>query len=255
MREVTAIIADDERLSRQHLKTSLLELWPELAICGEAENGFQALELIRERSPDIAFLDIRMPGLSGIEVARTIAGACRVVFITAFDSYAVDAFENEAMDYILKPALPERMQKMVSRIQKEIRRDAYSSDMSDVLARLSFALDHRENSASHLRWIRAQIKQSVRLLPVEKIYYFQASKKYTLVVTRDSEALIRKTISELAEQLDPAMFFQIHRKTIVNVSFIEKVDTSATGRGLVKLIDRPEIHTISRRYTHLFRQM
>jgi DNA-binding LytR/AlgR family response regulator len=255
MNEVTAIIADDERLAREHLKTSLLRLWPQLSICGEAENGFEALKLIEKHNPDVAFLDIRMPGVSGINVARKIVGTCRVVFITAFDTYAVDAFENEAIDYILKPALPERLQKTISRIQKDILKDTYTQDISEVLERLSLVLEQPKKTSGYLKWIRAQVKQSVRLVPMEKVYFFQADNKYTRVVTLNSEVLIRKTISELAELLDPEMFFRIHRKTIVNAAFIEKIDKSSTSRGLVKLTGRPEIHIVSRRFTHLFRQM
>jgi DNA-binding LytR/AlgR family response regulator len=255
MRKITAIIADDEELSRAHLKTRLLKVWPDLIICGEAENGLEAIDLIETHHPDVAFLDIRMPGISGIAVARKFSPHCKIVFITAYDRYAVNAFENEAIDYILKPVLPERLEKTINRIKESIIRDDYLSNLPDVIERLSSVLDCKKNGSAYLKWIRVQINNSVKLIPVEKIYFFQASNKYTQVITKNREALIRKPISILSKELDPDMFFKIHRKTIVNAFFIEKVDTSATGRGLIKLFDRSEIHTVSRSYTHLFRQM
>jgi len=255
MHKITAIIADDEELSRAHLKTQLLKVWPDLVISGEAENGLEAIELNETHQPDVAFLDIRMPGISGIEVAKQISPQCKIVFITAYDRYAVTAFENEAIDYILKPALEERLEKTIARIKDKILQEDYLSNMTEVIERLSLILNRKQNNSVHLKWIRVQIDHSVRLIPVEKIYFFQASNKYTRVITKNREALIRKSISELAKELDPDMFFKIHRKTIVNANFIEKVDTSTTGRGLIKLIDRLEIHTVSRSYTHLFRQM
>jgi len=255
MRKITAIIADDEELPRINLKTRLIEAWPGLIICGEAENGLEAIDLIETHHPDVAFLDIRMPGISGIEVARKFSPRCKIVFITAYDRYAVTAFENEAVDYILKPVLPERLEKTINRIRESMLRDDYLSNIPEVIERLSSMLDRNKSDSSYLKWIRAQINNSVRLIPVEKIYFFQASNKYTRVITKNREALIRKPISALSEELDPDMFFKIHRKTIVNAFFIEKVDTSATGRGLIKLVDRSEIHTVSRSYTHLFRQM
>jgi DNA-binding LytR/AlgR family response regulator len=254
MHEITAIIADDEELSRVHLKTQLLAVWSELVILGEAENGLEAAKMIEDRQPDVAFLDIRMPGLSGIEVAKKYSPQCKIVFITAYDRYAVNAFENEAVDYILKPVLEERLEKTINRIKEKMLQEDYLSNMPDVIERLSSLLNGKQNTAL-LKWIRVKIGHSVRLIPVDKIYFFEADNKYTRVVTKNREALIRKSISELDKALDPSSFFKIHRKTIVNANFIEKVETSATGRGLVKLVDRSEIHTVSRRYSHLFRQM
>ena len=254
MHEITAIIADDEELSRAHLKTQLLNVWSELVILGEAENGLEAAKMIEDRQPDVAFLDIRMPGLSGIEVAKKYSPQCKIVFITAYDRYAVNAFENEAVGYILKPVLEERLEKTINRIKEKMLQEDYLSNMPEVIERLSSILNGKQNTGL-LNWIRAKIGHSVRLIPVDKIYFFEADNKYTRVVTKNSEALIRKSISELDKALDPNSFFKIHRKTIVNANFIEKVETSATGRGLVKLVHRSEIHTVSRSYTHLFRQM
>ena len=255
MYKITAIIADDEELSRAHLKKHLLKMWPDLIISGEAENGLVAAELIEACQPDVVFLDIRMPGMSGIEVAKKIPPQCNIVFITAYDQYAVDAFENEAVDYILKPVLAERLEKTIGRIKDKIVRQDDLANMPEVIERLEMILSQRQHNAGFLKWIRAQIDQSVRLIPVEKVFFFQADNKYTRVVTKNREALIRKSISELANELDPDIFFKIHRKTIVNVTVIEKVDKSPTGRGLVKLNGRSEIHTVSRSHTHLFRQM
>lgn len=255
MHEITAIVADDEELSRAHLKTQLLKVWPDLVICAEAENGLEAAEMIENHQPDVAFLDIRMPGLSGIEVAKQFSPQCKIVFITAYDRYAVTAFENEAIDYILKPVLEERLEKTINRIKEKMLQEDYLANMPEVIERLSSILNGKQDNSGYLKWIRVKIGHSVRLIPVDKIYFFEASNKYTRVITKNREALIRKPISELSRELDPDIFFKIHRKTIVNANFIEKIDTSTTGRGLIKLIDRSEIHTVSRSYTHLFRQM
>lgn len=255
MHEITAIIADDEELSRAHLETQLLKVWPDLVISGEAENGLEAVEMIEDHQPDVAFLDIRMPGLSGIEVAKKFSPRCIIVFITAYDRYAVKAFENEAVDYILKPVLEERLEKTINRIKEKMLQEDSLANMPEVIERLSSILNGQQKNSGYLKWIRVKIDHSVRLIPVEKIYFFEASNKYTRVITKNQEALIRKSISELAKELDPDIFIKIHRKTIVNANFIEKVDTSTTGRGLIKLVDRLEIHTVSRNYTHQFRQM
>lgn len=251
---IRAIIADDETPSRTHLKSRLLSAWPELDICGEAKNGIEAKQMIESIHPDVAFLDIKMPGLSGMQVARETAGICRVVFITAYDQYAVDAFENEAVDYILKPATVERLLKTVKRLKAQIAESSPPADMSEVFERLIAEMDG-SIAPRYLKWIKVQVKDAVRLIPVEKIYFFKASNKYTLVMTKKRESLIRKPIAELAEELDPDIFFRIHRGTIVNANYIEKVSTSPTGRGQIRLIDRAEIHTVSRSYAHLFKQM
>jgi DNA-binding LytR/AlgR family response regulator len=255
MPDATAVIADDEQPSRAHLIARLAQAWPELAICGEAANGPEAVALVKRLSPDIAFLDIRMPGMTGLEVAACIGARCHVVFITAYDRYAVEAFENEALDYVLKPVLPERLAKTVARLRRRIAEKGDVVLVPDMVSRLTDLLEQRSPGRRYLKWIRAQTGSGVRLIPAEKVYFFSASNKYTEVMTRNREALIRKTLRELEQRLDPDLFFRIHRKTIVNAAFIERVDTSATGRGLLKLRHRPEIHTVSRRYTHLFRQM
>jgi len=255
MAQTKAIIADDEKQLRIHLKSQLSDVWPELIICGEAENGKEALELIENYRPDIAFLDIKMPGLSGMEVAKRIARACRVVFITAYDKYAVEAFDNEAIDYLLKPVTLERLKKAVKRLQRQIAASSEPpSDLSEIVER-AIARLYKKGTSGYLRWIRAQHGDGVRLIPVDDVYYFQASDKYTLLLTKEEELLIKKAIKELDDELDPSQFWRIHRGTIVNAHCITQVSRSLTGRGVVKLKDRPELLTVSRRYIHTFRQM
>jgi len=252
MNDVTAIIADDEAPLRQSLRTRLAEVWPELIISGEAKNGREALDLIQQYRPQIAFLDIKMPGLTGMEVADKIAGACRIVFVTAYDAYAVEAFEKEAVDYLLKPVSKERLKNTVIRLKEGLKTAA--SVPVETLRRLMNGLSGDEGSR-RLRYVRLQHGNSVRLIPVDDVIYFKAQNKYTLVMTREGESLIRKPVKELVSELDPEKFWQIHRGTIVNVQYIYRVSRSLTGKGVVRLKERSETLTISNRYMHLFRQM
>ena len=255
MQEIKAIIADDEDQLRSYLKSRLSDVWPDLVICGEAGNGQEALELIDEHSPHIAFLDIRMPGLSGMEVAKKIADSCRVVFITAYDQYAVEAFENEAIDYILKPVTRERLKKTTDRLKKQVATSSGPpADLSKVVERIVASLPNKE-TPDYLQWIRVQQGEEIRLVPVEEVYYFKSSDKYTMVITKDGESLIRKPIKELSNELDPNKFWRIHRGTIVNAGCIAKMSRSLTGRGVIRLKDRSETLTVSRSYIHIFRQM
>ena len=250
-----AIIADDEGELRTYLKDQLSKVWPELIICGEAKNGIEALALIEKYRPDVAFLDIRMPGLSGMEVAKRTSVKCRVVFITAYDHYAVEAFENEAIDYLLKPVTPDRLEKTVGRLKNRVEHALPpSSELSAILDRLMLGLKERKKPA-FLQYIRAQHGNSIQLIPVDEIYYFKASDKYTVVAAKSGESLIRKPIKELVEELDGGKFWRIHRGTIVNVGFIEKVKRSLTGRLSLKLKNLSETLSVSRTYAHLFRQM
>jgi DNA-binding LytR/AlgR family response regulator len=252
VKEVKAIIADDEAHLNQFLKSKLAEAWPELAVCGEAKNGQEAMDLIERYRPQIAFLDIRMPGMSGLQVADKIAGSCRVVFVTAFDQYAVDAFEKEAVDYLLKPVTIERLEKTVKRLQEALGTDSVVSP--EIIHRLLRRLSTDEKPR-HLQYVRAQHGDGVRLIHADEVIYFKAQDKYTLVITREGESLIRKSIKELAEELDPDRFWQIHRSAIVNVRSIARVGRSLTGKGVVKLKDRSETLAVSSRYMHLFKQM
>ncbi|PKN18654.1 MAG: DNA-binding response regulator [Deltaproteobacteria bacterium HGW-Deltaproteobacteria-6] len=250
-----AIIADDEKELRGYLKTMLAEAWPELAICGEAANGRETLEMIDACQPHIIFLDIKMPGLSGLDVAQKIADECRIVFVTAYNQYAVEAFEHEAIDYLVKPVTKKRLMQTILRLKKELQNnEAPSAGLAAMLSQVIASLPSR-SGADFLRWIKAQHKEAVRLIPVEEVDYFQADDKYTLVITADGESLIKKSIKELSQELDPHRFWQIHRSTIVNVSKIEHVGRSLTGRGVLKLKNRPDPLTVSRQYLHLFKQM
>ncbi|MCA1973938.1 MAG: LytTR family DNA-binding domain-containing protein [Caenispirillum sp.] len=250
----TALIADDEPLLAEDLRRRLLVLWPELQICAVCHDGPTALEHLQAERPDVAFLDIRMPGLSGLEVAARIDHSCQVVFVTAYDQYAVEAFERAAVDYVLKPAEAARLAKTVERLRRAVL--APSSDerrrLVEALAKVSPGGTAR---AAPLKWIRASVGDSVRLVPVDEVRCFQAADKYTAVLTATGELLIRTPIRELAEQLDAETFWQVHRGTIVNARFVTAARHDESGRVLLSLRDRPETVTVSRSYAHLFRQM
>ena len=253
-----AIIADDERLMREQLRTRLLDVWPELEIVAEAKNGEEAVAAVREHAPDLAFLDIRMPGMTGIEAARAIGDACHIVFITAYNEYAVDAFEHGAVDYVLKPAERERLEVTVARLKKRLGQRP--SDLGELLAKLSARLDAAEapgaaKASGRLQWIQASVGQQLKLIPVADILFFTSDEKYTRVQTETFEALIRKPIKELVEELDPEKFWQIHRSTIVNADAIAGVTRDFRGRQLVQVRGRPDKLEVSRNYTHLFKQM
>jgi DNA-binding LytR/AlgR family response regulator len=254
----TAIIADDERLMREQLRARLTEVWPELQILAEAKNGEEAVAAVHEHRPDLAFLDIRMPGMTGIEAARAIGDACHVVFITAYNEYAVDAFEHGAVDYVLKPAERERLEITVARLKKRL--GTKPSDLGELLTRLSAKLDSVEASPAttaknHLQWIQASVGQQLRLIPVAEILFFTSDEKYTRVQTETFEALIRKPIKELLDELDPEQFWQIHRSTIVNAKAIAGVTRDFRGRQLVLIKGCNEKLEVSRNHTHLFKQM
>lgn len=254
MRKIRAVIADDEDQLRVYLKAKLNNLWPDLIICGEAKNGPEAIELIEKNQPDIAFLDIKMPGLSGIEVAKRTAGKCRVVFITAYDQYAIEAFENEALDYLLKPVTEKRLGKTVHRLKKQITATPASpSELAGTVERVLSALEHKVAS-NYLQWIKAQHGDEIRFIPVNDVCYFKAGDKYTMVMTRKGESLIKKSIKKLSETLDPNHFWRIHRGTIVNTNEIAGLNRSFRGRLIITLKDLPENLIVSRTYSHLFKQ-
>lgn len=253
MKRIRAIIAEDEENLRHDLRRRLLLFWPELAICGEAEDGISAVNLIEELAPDVAFLDMKMPGLSGIEVARIAAGKCLTVFITAHDKYAVEAFESAAVDYLLKPVADKRLVKTIERLQERLAAPTPPPlDLTQLLEKLAPAVLRQ---SAHLQWIKASYKDGVRLISVQEVFYFNATDKYTAVRTREGEFLVRKTIRELAEELDPSMFWRIHRATIVNVNNIQTVERSITGRFVIRFSDLPEQLTVSRAFSHLFKAM
>ena len=247
-KQPSALIAEDEPMLRAQLRVRLTQAWPELAVVAEAENGVQALALARELDPDIAFLDIRMPVKSGLEVAEQLAGACHVVFVTAYDQYAVAAFEQGAVDYVLKPVTPERMAKVVERLKQRL--DRAPADLATLLAQLN-----AREAAGPLRWIKASLGPSMRLIPVDEVVYFHAEDKYTKVVTAEGEALIRKTIKDLFDELNGEQFWQVHRGTIVNLRAIDRVDRDYRDQPLITLKGRPEKLTVSRTFAHLFKAM
>ena len=250
-----AVIADDEAPLRQHLRSQLTKLWPALVICAEAQNGPQALEAIEDHKPDIAFLDIKMPGLSGLEVAQRMRVPCRVVFVTAFDAFAVEAFENAAVDYLLKPVIETRLQITVERLQQHLAQTVQPPEaFHTIISQLVTAM-HAGDTTRFLEWITARNGDEVQLVAVADIYYFKAEDKYTVVRTLKDEHLIRTSINKLAKSLDPGTFWRVHRGTLVNVRRIAKVYRSLSGRMDIILVGLPDKLRVSRTYAHLFKQM
>jgi DNA-binding LytR/AlgR family response regulator len=246
----TALIADDERLMRDQLKLRLAQVWPELEIIAEAKNGEEAISLALAHRPDFAFLDIRMPGLTGLEAAQAISQLTHVVFVTAYDQYAVEAFEHGAIDYVLKPADPERLALTVERLKKRLA--SPPNDMQTLIAQIAKQVTQKP---AYLQWIQASMGQELRLIPVEEVLFFQSDEKYTRVQTKNYEALIRKPVRDLLEELNPDLFWQIHRATLVNSKAIEGVVKDLRGRLLVKVNGSSEKLEVSRSFTHLFKQM
>jgi len=245
-----AVLAEDESLLREQLVELLAAAWPELEIVALAEDGRQALRAMQEHRPDVLFLDIQMPEASGLEVARRASGRCHVVFVTAYDQYAVAAFEEGAVDYVMKPLSGARIALAVKRLKERLKM---------VPANLDGLLDNLANppprTGQYLRWINASHGEDVQLITIEEVRYFQSDAKYTRVVAAKREGLIRKTIKELVEELDPAMFWQVHRAIIVNLNAVESVGRDLKGRVMLRLKDRRELLTVSQPYAHLFRQM
>ena len=277
-----ALIADDERLMREQLRARLAEVWPELEIVAEARNGLEAVEMTEAQHPDIVFLDIRMPGLTGVDAARQIAQlptheetpdgwpGCEVVFITAYDQYAVEAFEPGGVDYVLKPAERDRLALTVQRVRQRLalRREAAAAEpaaagsvepkvapvaMQQLLHRLAAQIN--PGVTPQLRWIQATVGQNIQMIPVQEVLFFISDEKYTRVQTATLEALIRKPIKELVDELDPDLFWQIHRSTLVNTQAIAGVSRDMRGRQLVAVKGRPEKLEVSRSFTGLFKGM
>jgi len=250
----TAVIADDERLMREQIADRLKEAWPELSIVGEAGNGSEAVAMVRSLEPDIAFLDISMPGMDGIQAAQALAGQVHVVFVTAHDQYAISAFEQGAVDYLLKPADPERVALTCQRLRARL--EQAPNPMNELLAQLSKRLGAGgPNPSEYMRWVQASVGATIRMIPTSDILFFRAEDKYTRVQTRGFEALIRKPIKELVEELDADQFWQIHRSTLVNVNAIAGVTRDFRGQAHVKIKGKDESLVVSRVYSHLFKQM
>ena len=247
----TAIIADDERLMREQIVDRLKEAWPELLIVGEASNGREAIDMVRTLEPDIVFLDISMPGMDGIQAAQALAGKAHVVFVTAYDQYAISAFEHGAVDYLLKPAEPERVALTCQRLRERLKQAP--DPMDDLLAQLSQRLGADGlKPRDYMRWVQASVGVNIRM---SDILFFRAEDKYTRVQTQDFEALIRKPIKDLLDELNPDEFWQIHRSTVVRVDAIEQVSRDFRGRQIVHVKGSSEKLEVSRTFNHLFKQM
>ena len=249
----TVLIADDEPNLAQDLAQRLAQLWPGITLLPLAANGLEALRAIDDGSPDAAFLDIRMPGLTGLELASRVDRRTHVVFVTAYDQYAVEAFDRDAVDYLLKPVSDERLAKCIARLEAKIAASERPPPLDEMLARLAQAIP----SPAHgrLRWIRALKGEVVHQIPVDDVLYFQAADKYTCVITRDGESLIRMPLAELAGQLDGATFQQVHRSTIVNMTAVESSRRDLAGRVFVRLKGVAQELPVSRAYAQIFRQM
>ena len=246
----TAIVAEDEAILRTQLEGKLRRLWPELDIIASVEDGAAALEALEDRAPDFMFLDIQMPEMTGVEVARHVAGRSHIVFVTAYDQYAIQAFETGAVDYVLKPATDDRLAVTIERLKAKLA--SPPADLNAVLAKITEQMGAKKEK---LQWIKATQGQNLRLIPVAEVLFFQSDEKYTRVVTADSEALIKTPIRELVDGLDPEIFWQIHRSTLVNVSAIAAVTRDFRGQAHVKVKGKDESLVVSRIYSHLFKQM
>ncbi len=275
--QARAILADDERLMREQLRARLIEAWPELDIVAEAKNGLEAVALVAEHRPDIVFLDIRMPGLTGVDAAKQIAQMIpvegeddvllpEIVFITAYDQYAVEAFEQGVVDYVLKPAERERLAITVQRLKAKLALRAADEaphagadarpamPMQQVLHQLSAHMNP-QGAPNRLQWIQASVGQAIQMIPVDEVLFFISDEKYTRVQTAQVEALIRKPIKELVDELDPQQFWQIHRSTLVNVKAVAGVTRDFRGRQIVAVKGHNEKLEVSRSYTGLFKGM
>jgi DNA-binding LytR/AlgR family response regulator len=254
----TALIADDEPLLREVLQGMLSMQWPELKVVAQARNGLEAIEQFEAAKPTVCFLDIHMPGLTGIEVAQRIGGRAHVVFITAFDHYALEAFEHGVFDYLVKPLQAARLSGTFARLRERLRTEQPAVNSEALLAQLAARLQPKEPDAAPLRWIRASVGATVRLIPVDDIDYLKSDEKYTLVAWRgdgnkQGEAFIRTPLKSLLEQLDPAKFQQIHRSVVVNLNAISHVTRGENETADVFFKHRTEVMPVSRTFLHLFK--
>jgi len=249
----TALIADDEPHLAAYLRTQLAALWPQLEIVHVARNGIEAAEAIETHAPDVAFLDIKMPGLSGLEVAQGIEGATRVVFVTAYDEFAVQAFEQEAIDYVLKPINAQRLLRCIERVRRVLDAPAGADDarLASVLQRLAAPV----TSSAPLRYVRASQGELTHQIDVADVLFFRADDKYTSVQTATGEHLIRTPIAELVAQLDAQQFWQVHRSTLVNLRFVAGTRRDELSRLLVRMRGFEGELPVSRAYVHLFKAM
>lgn len=255
----TALIAEDEPLLRDALQRMLAQAWPELEVIAQARNGREAIEQFEAKRPDVCFLDVHMPGLTGIEAASHIGRRAHLVFVTAYDQYAVQAFSQGVLDYLVKPVEPARLADTVSRLQERLRASQPALNTETLLQELAARLQP-PTSPAPLRWVRASVGQTVRLIPVEDIDFLRSEEKYTLVAWRDDagqprDAVIRTPLKELAAQLDSSQFAQVHRSVVVNLKAISHVTRGPNETADVHMKGRAEVLPVSRSYLHLFRQM
>jgi DNA-binding LytR/AlgR family response regulator len=255
----TALIADDEPLLREALERMLLPLWPELKIVARARNGREAIDQFDAHRPDICFLDVQMPGKTGVEAAKHIGRRAHLVFVTAYDQYAVQAFAQGVLDYLVKPVEPARLGETVARLKERLQAAQPAMNTEALLQQLAASLDRAKQPAT-LRWVRASVGQTVRLISVDDIDFLRSEEKYTQVAWRDDagqprEAVIRTPLKELIPQLDPAQFAQVHRSVVVNLRAISHVTRGPNETADIHLKGRDEVLPVSRSYLHLFRQM
>ena len=246
----TAVLAEDERVLRDQLRELLAAAWPELRVVAEASDGAAALKAIDEHAPDVLFLDIHMPEASGLEVTRKASGRCHVVFVTAYDQYAVAAFEEGAVDYVMKPLSGARIAIATERLRKRL--ESRPADLRGLVANLAKA---PARNGQYLRWINAADGEDVQLITIDEVQYFQSDTKYTRVVAANQEGLIRKSLKELLDELDPDVFWQVHRATIVNLGAVASVGRDHRGHVVLRLRGRDEVLPVSQTFAHLFRQM
>jgi DNA-binding LytR/AlgR family response regulator len=247
----TALIVDDESPMREQLRKRLQSCWPELQIVAEASNGIDAVTLADQHNPDIVFLDIRMPGKSGIEAAKLLYSRFHIVFVTAYDQYAMQAFDQGAIDYLLKPVDVERLQRTCDRLRSRLQEQP--EDLTSLLSKLMQG--QHAKAPEYLRWIQASVGSSIRMIATGEILYFQSDEKYTKVQTQQTEVLIRKPLKELVDELDPKEFWRIHRSTVVRVDAIVEVTRDFRGRQMLKLRNHGTLLEVSRNHAHLFQQM
>jgi DNA-binding LytR/AlgR family response regulator len=258
-KQPTALIADDEPLLRATLVRLLGTAWPELGIVAQARNGREAVEMFEALKPDICFLDVHMPGLTGVDAARAIGRGAHLVFVTAYDQYAVQAFEHGALDYLVKPVQDERLADTVRRLKERLREPAPPGNLEALLDEIASRL-RKGDARPTLRWLHASVGQSLRLIPIDDVDFLRSDEKYTLVAWRGdggkpSEALIRTPLKDLVEQLDEEQFVQVHRSVVVNRRAISHVTRSENETATIHLRGRDEVLPVSRSYLHLFRQM
>ncbi len=251
----TALIADDEDLPRAELRRMLALAWPDLRVVAECEHGPAAVEAIAAHAPQVAFLDIRMPGCSGLDVARAASGRCHTVFTTAYDSHAVAAFEAGAVDYLLKPIAADRLAQAVARLQERLQGRSAAPDLDALVQRLAGRLQAGRDAAPPLRWLSASVGDTIKMFAIDEVLFFQSDEKYTRVVTASDEAHVRKPLREIADGLDPDLFWQVHRGAIVRASAIARAQRDELGRITLHLRQHRETLAVSQAWAWRFKPM